>query len=72
MTWTPSSQTKASRVVLATSLTSCKDFLACEVAYTFEGATFLELPSDTFVDTILNGINILITSNLGFAQIVCC
>lgn len=64
------SQAELSRVVLSTTLTPREDLFAREVAHSFENATLLELSSHTFVNAILDSINVLIASDFGLVQVI--
>jgi hypothetical protein len=56
------------RLVLASTLTSRKDFFAGEVTDTFKGTSFGELTRDALVDAILDGIYVLVACDLGLVQ----
>lgn len=73
ITYTPETATLQSElpsIVLAPSLTSGKYLFASEVSYAFEGTTLLKLTRDTLVDTILHGIDVLVSRNLGLVEII--
>jgi hypothetical protein len=64
-------QSRLSLFVLALSFGSCEDLLASEIADAFEHTALGKLATDTCVDTVLNGVDILVSSDLGLVHLIC-
>lgn len=58
-------------VVLSLAFRTGEDLFGSEIADTLEETALSKLPTDTFVDTILDGIDILVASDFRLGEVVC-
>lgn len=61
----------ATLVVLALPLATGEDFFGSQVPDALEGAALAELATHAFVDTVLDGVYILVACDFGLVQVVC-
>jgi hypothetical protein len=61
---------RTTALALPSSLTPCEDLLTSQLASPFQETTLAQLSTDTFIHTILDGIDVLITRDLGLGEIV--
>lgn len=63
-------ESKTTTLVLPAALTSVDAFLAHQVADAFKRTALCELPGNTFVDTVLNRIDVLVACDFGFVEVL--
>lgn len=61
---------RTTALALPSSLTSREDFLTSQLANPFQETTLTQLSTDAFIHAILDGIDVLVTRNLGLGEIV--
>ena len=60
----------ATIVVIALAFGARHDFLGGQIADSFKKSSLAELASDTLVDAVLNGINILVASDFCLGELI--
>lgn len=60
----------AALVILALALRASKDFLGGQIADSFQKTSLAELAADTFIDAVLNCINVLVAGDFSLGEFV--